>query len=578
MSGVGPLRLVSHAGMTMPDPVSNAAPAVRDRAARAAAEVADMLERTARYYPDDLPAEHYARRTRWRYQPRRANGFERRDLSEFGRLDPLRHQLDAARARAEALLVSERLGETILGAQQREDATRRALGIVPNTEAGRLREVLACAEVQPRHFIRSATAAVAVFEQVERNLGRATAITYCMLVLAGQHKEEDIIRYGERLDQVFGSVVSMPAVRQALEARTPTEAPGRFDVPFGLLAALHEQLWLLKPNRASSEFLLTNVIDNHLGARSGAGNALGLALFDSIIIDKLGFCADFFAENGQLRLQVPIADRSVSWMPTERNPLSHSPISSGAIVDLHSLFNLFYGSLAAMCSTRGLWERSAEACQRSLELDPSSVKARTDLAVCLLRQQLPADAIRELRACLDLEPGAAEAYHQLGNAFAMQADWQKAIDSYKRALRANRDVAEVYNNLGFAYLHTANEVQAVAAFEAAIAHRPDYHQANFNLANLYMEKQQYDLAVKYYRETVRIEPTFVPAHYNMGRAHYENRDLDGAIRCYEKAVALDPKHFGAWHNLGIAYRDSGQTDKAVAAIERAVTINPNLMR
>jgi tetratricopeptide (TPR) repeat protein len=552
--------------------VNNLDPKAKERTARAAAEVSSMLERTARHYPADLPCEHYARRTNWRYQPRRA------ELSAFAQFDPLRSRLEAARAQAEERLVSERLGDVILDAQQREDATRRALGIMPNAEADRLREVIACPEIQPRHFIRSAPATVSVFEQVERNLGRATAIAYCMLVLAGKHTEEELLRYGERLDRVFSTVVSAPAVRLALEAEVPVEAPGKFDVPLALLQAVYEQLWLLKPARASAEFLLTHVIDNCLGAKSGAGNDLGLALFDSVIIGKLGFCADIFVDNGRFRLQVPVASRSVSWEPTERRPLSYSQVSSGSVVDRRSLFAHFYGSLAAMCSARGLWPRSAEACQRTLELDPNSVRAHTDLAVSYLRQQMPDDAIRELNTCLDLEPDAADVHNQLGNAFAMRSDWRKAIDSYKRALRTNRDAAEVYNNLGFAYLHADNEVQAIAAFEAAIAKRPDYYQAHFNLANLHLEKQRFDLALEHYRETVRIEPTFTAAYYNMGRAQYESHDLDGSVRSYQRAVELNPKHFGAWHNLGIVYRDLGQTDKAVESLEKALALNPNLMR
>jgi tetratricopeptide (TPR) repeat protein len=552
--------------------VSSSDARARERTARAAAEVASTLERAARYYPADLPVEHHARRTNWRFQPRQA------ELSGFAQFDPLRARLEANRADAEARLVSERLGDVLLDAEQREAATRRALGIIPNSEADRLREVLTCAEILPRHFIRSGPAAVSVFEQVERNLGRATAITYCMLVLAGQHEEEELLRYAERLDQVFSAVVSAPAVQRALETPVPVEAPGKFDVPLAVLQAVQEQLWLLKPTRASTDFLLTHVIDNYLGAKGSAGNELGLALFDSIIICKLGFCSDVFFEDGSLRLQVPVETRSVSWALTERRPLAFSQLTGGAIVDRRSLFCLFYQSLTAMCAARGLWPRSAEACERTLELDPNSIRARTDLAISLLRQEMPDGAIRELRACLELEPDAADVHNQLGNAHAMRSDWPRAIDAYKRALRSNRNAAEIYNNLGFAYLHTDNETQAIAAFESAIAQRTDYYQAHFNLANLHLEKQRYDLALEHYHETVRIEPTFVAAHYNMGRAYYEKQDFKRAVRSYQRATELNPKHFGAWHNLGIAYRDLGLTDKAVEALEKAVTINPNLMR
>ena len=549
-----------------------------ERVARAVAEVETTLERTAKYYPADLPTDHYARRTNWHFEPQRIEGLLRHGPEAVARFEPLRRQLEVARAHAEALLVSERLGEVIYDARQREELNRRALGINASAEAERLREVFACPELQPRHFARSAPAAMAAFEQIEHNVGRATALTYCMLSLAGQRKQDEIVGYGDRLDKVFGRLVSAPAVSQALDAKVPESPHGLFEVLFPLLRAVREQLWLMKPNRVSTEFLLTQVIDNYLGDRSGAGNSLGLALFDSIILGKLGFRANHVMEDGVLRLQVPISNQSVFWELVKPLPLSLAPISSGSIVDLRSLFAIAYGSLATMCFTRSMWDRSAEAYERALELNPESVETRTSLAICLLRNQCPDEAVRELQACLKLEPNSATVHHQMGNAYTMQSNWLKAIDSYKRALRISPDMAEVYNNLGFAYLRSGNDPQAVAAFEAAIGHRPDYSEAHFNLANLHMERQRCDLAIKHYRETLRIQPEFVAAYYNMGRAEYEKHDLNAAIHSYQKAVALNPKHFGAWHNLGIVYRDQGQTEKAVEALEKAVTINPNLMR
>jgi len=559
--------------------VTDTTPGRDERVARAVEEVESTLERSARYYPGDLPADHRARRAGWHVELHRAvNGFVRHTPGEFSRLEPLRRQLEIARAQAEALLVADRLDEVILGTQQREELTRRALGILPSSEADRLEEVYACAELQPRHFARSSVAMMAAFEQVERELGRPTALTYCMLSLAGLRQEEELTRYGDRLDRIFDRLTSAPAVIRALGEDIPDDSAEKFNALLGLLIATREQLWQMKPNRVSVEFLLTQVIDNYLGTQSGVGNSLGLAILDSIILGRLGFSVNYLIEDNVLRLEVLVANRSVYWEVTSPMPLSYVPIVSGRLVDQRDLFAMTYGSLATMCFTRGMWDRSVEAYQRTLELNPNSIETRTSLAVCLLRKQQPADAIRELRACLELDANAPEVHHQLGNAYAMQSNWSRAIDSYKRAIRISPDMAEVYNNLGFAYLHSGNNTQAVAAFETAIEHRADYYEAYFNLANLHLEQHRYDLAVKYYRETLRIEPKFVAAHYNMGRALYDKHDLDGAIHAYQKAVALNPKHFGAWHNLGIAYRDRGQKQKAVEALERAVTINPNLMR
>jgi len=112
-----------------------------------------------------------------------------------------------------------------------KELNRRALGITPAPEAERLREVFACPELQPRHFRPSLRAAMAAFEQIEHNVGRATALAYCMLSLAGQRKEERSSATETAWTRWFGRLVSAPAVSQALDAKVPESPHGLFRGP-----------------------------------------------------------------------------------------------------------------------------------------------------------------------------------------------------------------------------------------------------------------------------------------------------------------------------------------------------------
>lgn len=556
--------------------------AVRSResaVAQAIATVESTLERSARYYPRDLPSHHYARRTGWHLQLHRSSsGFCRYEPEEFARLSPLAQQLEIGRAHAEALLVSEALGEVIINTAEREALIVRALGILPTTEADRLAEVLACSELQPRRICRTAETTLAAVEQIEAEFGPATSLLYGMLVLAGVRDEPAMLREAARFDTLFERIVAAPAVISALNQSLPGDETARFNVLFSLLLAVREELWRLRPNRVSTEFLLPQVIAGYLGERPGVGNSLGLAIIDGLVMAKLGFPVSWDIEDDVIYLQVMVDSRRICWDLTRPSPLSFVSICHGRSLDRRGLFAVAWGSLAAFCFGRSMWDKAIDSYNRVLELEPDSTTARTSLAVCYLRKGLPNEAIKLLKQALDADPNSAEAYHQLGNAYATTGNWSRAIDAFKHAIRIRPDYVEVYNNLGFAYMHTDNPTQAVAAFEAAIEHRPDYHQAYFNLGNFYFERGELDRAIKYFRETVRLAPKLAGAHYNLGRAYYEKGEIDNAIHSYQKAVQLEPKHFGAWHNLGIAYRDKGQTEKAVAALEKAVTINPNLMR
>jgi tetratricopeptide (TPR) repeat protein len=550
-----------------------------DSLARAVKEVEALLERTAHNYPADLPAHHLARRTDWHLELHwTESGFGRCTAAEFEHFDALRRCLETTRCHAEALLVSERRNEVILTAADRESLTERALGILPSSESARFHELLACPELRPRRIARSGQDLVSAVERVSQELGSATALTFGMLVLAGLRHEEELLRYAARIDKLFERIVSNPTLIQALEQPEPEEPQARFDVGLGILMTVRDILWQTLPGRVAQEFLLTQVIDAYVGERSGGGDSLGLAIIDSIILGKLGFPVYFMIEDGVLSLEVAVGPRKVYWDLTQPLPISSVPTVPGRTLGLTELFAVAYGSLAAFCFSRNMWDKAIDAYQRELELVPSSAETQTSLAVCFMRKQMPSEALKTLKAALELAPDSPPVYHQLGNAYAMMSNWSRAVEAYKKALRLQPDYVEVYNNLGFAYMRMENPAQAIAAFETAIEKRPDYFQAHFNLGNIHLEQGDFDKAVKYYRDTVRLDARFVAAYYNLGRAYYEKHDLDEAIHCYQKAVQLNPKHFGAWHNLGIAFRDKGQTEKAVEALERAVTINPNLMR
>ncbi|MEO0086420.1 MAG: tetratricopeptide repeat protein [candidate division WOR-3 bacterium] len=547
------------------------------RLAQAIAEVTALLERTARYYPADLPVGHHDRHRR----PRPSQAIVRADILctyWFNQRPSLERHIEVSRSHAEALLVSERLNETILGAAERDELTRRALGILPGTEAGRIRDIFACPEARPRAVNHTAGELVAFVEQVSRTYGLSTALAYGQFIIAGLREEEELVRYGERLDMLFTRIVSTSALTPWL-AREPDCASGSNPAfAAGLAFAARAALWQMRPERAGTQFLLTQVIDAYLSDSGPVGCSLGLALFDAIVLDRLGLQTRFLIADGVLSLVVEAGDRSLYWEVTTNAPLYEEPPRDCRDLDLAELFAVSYGRLGGFLAGTGRWDKACDCYRRALELKPQCVGVMTEFASCWLRRDEPREAIRILKQALLEDRDSAEVWHLLANAYTVLADWPRAMDAFRHALRLRPDSAETYNNMGIAYTRMGDVSQAAAAFEAALEHQPDYYQAHFNLGNLFLEQQEIDRAIEHYRAAVRIEPGFTAAHYNLGRAYYEKHDLDAAIRCYQTALQLNPKHYGAWYNLGIAYRDKGMTTRAVEALEQAVALNPNLMR
>jgi len=550
----------------------------QDRLAQAIKEVECLLERSATHYPDGLPPEQYVRLADWAGLRPSDSGLVMQFPEQFARLDPTRQHLEVGRCHAEALLISERLCEAMLTTPQREELTQRALGILPDSEAGRFLEILACPDLKPRKIANSAPLLLRAVEDLEKNFGWSTALAYGQLVVAGLRTEEEFSRYGQRLDHLFNQIISSRAVAQWLTPPRPEETTEKHELLHGLLWHARDALWRVRPDRVSTPFLLTQVIDGYMSDRGGVGNSLGLAMLDSIVIGRLGFRPHFLLCDGVISLEVPVAAHTAHWSVVDPEPLSDDRPPGARRLDTAEIFAFTYASLATAHSGRGMWDRAMEAYARALELKPDSVDVLTSRAVCHLRREMPGDAVSTLRRVIEIAPDSAEAYHQLGNAYTMMSDWPRALDAFRHAVKLRPDGADIYNNMGIAYMRAGDLGQATAAFETALEVKPDYYQAHFNLGNLYLGTKDHDRAIRHYRDAVRIEPGFVPAYYNMGQACYNKGDLDGAIHSYQRALDLNPKHFGAWHNLGIAFRDKGMTQKAVEALEKAVAINPNLLR
>ncbi len=557
----------------------------RLKASSVVAEVDTLLDRSAAYYPQDLPIPHYAHIAGWE-RPLRPGAIP------GGRSfrSPLGQQLDRCRQHAEALLVHERLGETKLDADERERLTTRALGILPDSMTEQFGEILACTELRPGSQAKSPRGLLTAAGTIEREIGHPAALAYAMLVLAGVESDEELLSYAQRIERLRERVTSAQPVIQTLHQastfrvetaradRAEAGAEARFEVLLSVVRAVYDRLWRLKPERASTPFLLTQVLNAYLGTQRGVGNSLGLAIVDAIVLGQLGFEIHHRLDGDTFSLEVKVHHRTVLWSTARRAPLDPPPDDGGRRLSLDDLFALTCRSTASAYVRRGRIDRAIEQYRRELELTPDSIEAHNLLGNCFIRNNMPEDAVETAQRVLELEPESAEAHQLLGNSYAMMKRWPRAIRALKRAIQLRPESIEAYNNLGIAFHRSGAPEQAVAAFEAATKLRPDYAEAHFNCGNVHLEREQFDDAVRCFREAVRHHPEFAQAHYNLGQAWYRKGRLDPAIQSYRRAIEINPKHFGAWHNLGIAYRDKGLKQQAVEALERAVTLNPNLMR
>lgn len=558
-------------------------------------QVDATLSAEAQNYPARLPANHTAALTGWRCRLRRHFGtLIAYTQEEFASLSPLQRHLEQCRAQAEALIAYAKAGCVQLAEIELTFLTQRALGILPGNEGDRYLELACSPEFSPHYLTSTPERFLRGIADIEAEMGLATALGYGSLLLAGVRPHEDLLKYGDRIEELFEAVTETDDAADVLDLMSVDGiASLRREQKAKLLKVVRDALWRRSSVRQGRSFLLTQVVDGYLGLRpGGTGDDFGLSVCDAIIAAKLGLEVRFLLSGGTLWLEIGFGGSTIAyWSPFRRDPEPTPP--RAARLSLADVFVIGYTRLARGYANYKQFGNGIRVANWVLGMKPNLAEAHQILGQCLLGDGKPKEAIEQCTLALQLDPTLADAYLVQGNAYMVLNRWTDAVAHYRKAIDRRPDYAEALNNLGLALQRSGELGKAAVAYREAVRQRPDYVEAYYNLGNLYLERAQYSPdprrgigekatelqhAVDAYREAVRLSPNFAGAWYNLGQAYYGRNELNQALAAYSAAVKANPKHAGAWHNMGIVYRDIGQPDKAVEAIERAVQLNPILLR
>ena len=109
--------------------------------------------------------------------------------------------------------------------------------------------------------------------------------------------------------------------------------------------------------------------------------------------------------------------------------------------------------------------QAAEEFKSELQLHPTDVEARYNLAFVLLKQQKTAEAVPLLQQVIREKPGYAEAHYSLGKTLLEQGNAEAAIAELKKAVQLDPDKAYSHYQLGRAYMLVGQRSEAQKEFE-----------------------------------------------------------------------------------------------------------------
>jgi len=207
-----------------------------------------------------------------------------------------------------------------------------------------------------------------------------------------------------------------------------------------------------------------------------------------------------------------------------------------------------YAKIGIVYSNELDFDNAARSFRRAVEINPTLVEARLDLANLYARQSRYDEALKEYVTILSLEPSRPDVYANLAQVYLKTSNYDRAIESGRKALeldprrrQAEYTVAQALIRLGKVeqgHQELSKFQRMEAEAEAEEHHLREALSLNQEALSA-VAKNQYDKAVMLLREAVAHDPQIGFPYARLGFVLMKTGDHEQAVKNLRKALELN---------------------------------------
>ncbi len=223
-----------------------------------------------------------------------------------------------------------------------------------------------------------------------------------------------------------------------------------------------------------------------------------------------------------------------------------------------------------------VWRDAVSLWADCAKKSPNKARTYSNLGTAQFRQNLIAEARRNVGKALALNPELADAHYNMGRLLEEEDKTSAAIERYRKAIELSPALVPALNNLGVALLKQDEVDESIELFNRALQIEPWFAQTHSNLGLAKFKQGKIDAAIAHYRNALDLDPDLAEVHFNLGVALAQRGETDRSIHQIRRALEIDPDYAEAHNNLGGHLLSQGKTDQAIEHLTRAISIDPDL--
>jgi Flp pilus assembly protein TadD len=184
-------------------------------------------------------------------------------------------------------------------------------------------------------------------------------------------------------------------------------------------------------------------------------------------------------------------------------------------------------NLGNLLMKRGHLEGAIEYFENAVEIAPTYVETRLNLAIAMMNSDRFPEAIHHARTAIELQPQNKLGYNALGGALLRAGRPEDAISWLGEAVRRDSRFVKARIDLGTALTQAGRPEEAVGHFEEVLRDRPDNLTAHTNLAIALAHLSRFEEAIRHLQHALRLDPDNPALLQNLSLAMEKANEASG---------------------------------------------------